>query len=184
MAIAHLLTYDDLRATPEDGRRYELLGGEILVTASPTTKHQRAVKRLEDRLFDAEEAGQGTMWAAPIDVYLDEHNVVVPDLIFVRADRQQIVSDEKIEGAPDLVVEVLSPSTARTDIGRGTKGKLRLYERFGVPYYWLVDPTRETIAVYTLHEGSYPEPPVVYASGALVCPLFPDFPIDINRLFA
>lgn len=184
MAVAQKLTFQDVLALPDDGRRYELLDGELIVAASPTTRHQRVCKRLEHALYAAEMAGYGEVFFAPLDVVLDQFNTVQPDLVFVRAGNAVIVGDERIEGIPDLLVEILSENTAGIDRGRGRKGKLGTYERFGVPYYWIVDAGRETVAEYTLLDGRYPEPPPLRRAGdKVICPLFPSIRIDVAALF-
>jgi Uma2 family endonuclease len=185
MAIAHHLTYADLLDMPEERR--ELLGGELHGAASPSKRHQRVVRELGAYLVAAMRAGFGEVWYAPFDVYLDAHNVVQPDLLFVRAGREAIVQENKVVGVPDLAVEILSPSTAAIDLGWGPKGKLGTYERFGVPYYWIVDPDEFWIDVYAANaaeEGRYPHQPVRYGPGeVLTTPLFPELPLHLAELF-
>ena len=184
MAVAQKLTYLDLLALPDDGRRYELIDGELIVVASPVTRHQQASKRLEFALYAAEMAGYGEVFDAPYDVQLDPFNVVQPDLIFVAANRAVIVTDERIVGVPDLLVEILSRSTAGIDLGRGPKGKLGTYERFGVPYYWIVEAAKGTLTEHTLRDGRYPPEPLVRRAGKhIACPLFPTITIDTADLF-
>jgi Uma2 family endonuclease len=183
-ATAQKLTDQDVLALPDDGRRYELLDGELTVAASPTTRHQRISKRLEFALYAAELAGYGEVFYAPFDVRLDQYNLVQPDLIFVRAGRAVIVTEERIEGVPDLLVEILSRKTAGIDQGRGHRGKLGIYERFGVPYYWVVNGSLGSVGEYTLCDGRYPTQPVVRKAGEqIVCPLFPTIRIDVADLF-
>ena len=108
------LTYEDYLSLPDDGRRYEILDGELAVTASPTTLHQRVSRNLEFLLHrEVQARGLGEVFDAPVDVILDESTVVVPDLAFVSKDRSSIVGERAIEGAPDLTVEILSASTER-----------------------------------------------------------------------
>ena len=184
MAVAQKLTYADVLAMPDDSRRYELLDGELIVAASPATRHQRVSKRLEHALYAAELAGYGEVFYAPFDVVLDPYNTVQPDLLFVRAGREAIVREERIEGVPDLMVEILSRRTAGIDLGRGRKGKLGTYERFGVPYYWVIDARGASVAEYALLDGRYPEEPLVRAAGEhIVCPLFPTITITVSELF-
>ena len=137
MPTRALLTYSDYAALPDDGRRYELHRGELSVTPSPGVRHQRAIIPLGSRLYEHVRArGLGEVLVAPTDCILSNVTVVQPDILYVATDRQAITSERGIEGAPTLVVEVLSPSTARLDRGR----KMRLYAEHGVPYYWIVDP--------------------------------------------
>ena len=137
-------TYADLRAMPEDGRRYEVLEGDLCVSLSPQTRHLRIVLHLSLLLGRAEEAGAGIALPAPTDVYLDDANVVPSDLLFVRQERAAIVVEDGVRGASNLVAEVLSSTTLARDLG----AKLRIYARFGVGVYGVVDPQAETVTVF------------------------------------
>jgi Uma2 family endonuclease len=182
MAVLQRMTYDMLLDLPEERR--ELLDGELLMAASPARKHQLVVKRLEHVLYQAELAGYGEVWPAPFDVYLDQHNVTQPDLLFVTQPRLAIIQEDKVLGVPDLIVEILSPTTAHIDRGRSRKGKLGVYQRFGLPSYWIIDPKEEVISVFTLLDGCFPEAPLLYRPGdVLTHPLFPDIPISVGELF-
>lgn len=182
MAVTRMLTYADLLEMPEERR--ELLGGELHRAASPSMRHQRVVRKLGMYLVSATLAGYGEVWYAPFDVYFDQHNVPQPDLFFVRTGREHIVHDDKVMGPPDLIVEILSPGTARVDLNRGPKGKLGIYEEFGVPYYWVVNPDELWIDVYAADQGRYPREPVRYVEDdVLVCPLFPALPLRVGDLF-
>jgi Uma2 family endonuclease len=122
-----------------DEPRCELLYGRLVVTPAPTARHQHVVARVLHLLLDCADRNGDQALASPIDVVLAEHSVVQPDVIYVSAARSAIVR-ERIEGVPDLVVEVLSPGTARRDLGE----KLRLYAEAGVAEYWIVDPAHQT----------------------------------------
>jgi Uma2 family endonuclease len=156
MATRVVLTYADFAALPADGKRYELHEGEISVTAAPRTRHQLVVGNLHLLLAPhARRLGLGEVFLSPIDVILSNITVLEPDLVYVEAGRLGQVSERGIEGPPTLVVEVLSPGTAAADRGI----KLRLFARFGVPHYWIVDPDARTIQSLRL-EGA------IYAAGA------------------
>lgn len=130
------LTYDDLAAFPDDGRRHELLDGEHLVTPSPRTRHQRVLVHLVTALErHCGEHGLGRVYPGPVDLVFSPNDVLVPDLVFVSSARLATVTETRITAAPEIVVEILSPSTARRDRG----AKRRLYEKFGVREYWLID---------------------------------------------
>jgi Uma2 family endonuclease len=147
-----ILTYRDYEALPDDGRRYELHEGALSVTPAPGTRHQRVSSALNSILKAHVTAhGLGEVLYAPIDVILADSTIVQPDLVYVDRTRAHLVSARAIEGPPTLAVEILSPST--TTIDRRTK--LRLYRRFAVPYYWIVDPDSRTIEAYALSEGDY-----------------------------
>ena len=136
--------YEDLLAMPEDGRRRELLEGDLLVSPSPNRRHQRIVSNL-DRMFGRlESQGMGEAYVAPFDVVLDRHTVFEPDVMFIRRERLHIVTERNVSGAPDLVVEVLSESTRDMDLGP----KVRAYGRHGVGEYWVVDPDANTVQVF------------------------------------
>lgn len=150
--LARPLTYDDLPQTVDDGSRYEIIGGELLVSPSPTTNHQRLVRTLVRFIEDVvDEHRLGEVLPGPVDVRLGVHTVVVPDLLFVRAERQDIVTSALIEGAPDLVVEIASPSTR----GRDNVQKAAAYAEASVPEYWLPDPERRAFRMLVLRDGIY-----------------------------
>lgn len=139
------LTYEDLLLFPDDGLRHELIDGVHYVTASPVTRHQRILRRLAvDIELWLRDHPTGEMFFAPIDVILTNFDVVVPDLIYISAERAEGLKEKGMFAAPDLAVEILSPSTRRRD----ELLKRRLYERTGVFEFWLIDPGRDTIKVY------------------------------------
>jgi Uma2 family endonuclease len=143
-------TYEEFARLPNDGNRYEVIGGELFVTPAPTPLHQKVLTRLITALDSFSEAhGLGEVFA-PIDVLFGEGDYLEPDLVFVTRDRMGIVSDRAAEAAPDLVVEVLSPTTAMRD--RGIKRER--YARFGVAEYWIVDTKRRSIERYRLQDDA------------------------------
>jgi len=142
------LTYDDLAAFEEnDGNRYEIFGGVLTVSASPAERHSRVSTQLLVALANyIHQHKLGAVYHAPVDVRLTDFDIVVPDLIFLREERRHIYSGRKVvEGAPDLIVEVLSPSTRSRDL----TVKMDLYARTGVREYWIVDPETSSISVYS-----------------------------------
>ncbi|HUH11744.1 MAG TPA: Uma2 family endonuclease [Longimicrobiales bacterium] len=145
-------SYSEFARLPsDDGNRYEVIEGELYVTPSPRSLHQAAVTALTGTLGAfVEEHGLGWVLAGPIDVLFAEGDYLAPDLVFVRRERRGIISDRGLEGAPDLVVEVLSESTA----GRDRVLKRRRYAHFGVPEYWVADPDAKLIEVYRLGRGA------------------------------
>lgn len=146
-------TWRDAQRMPDDGNRYEAIGGELFMTPSPSVRHQILVVRLYDALRPLLPTAQGGMLlVAPLGVESeDSREGVQPDLLFVSGKRRDLLVGASVRGAPDLVVEVLSPSTASRDRGI----KRRLYERLGVPQYWIVDPVAEAIDVWRF--GDDPE---------------------------
>jgi len=172
-------TYQDLLNTPEDGKRYEVLEGDLIVSPSPSWRHQRIVTRVFEMLLKAERAGHGKVVTAPMDVVMDEHDVTEPDLLFIVTQRTGITTETHVAGAPDLVVEVLSESTRKRDVIT----KRRIYERYGVLFYWMVDPEEETVRVCQLRDGKYSEPVILRAGQDLSCPLFPGVAVDVASFF-
>ena len=142
-------TYQDYCATPDD-ERYELLDGNLMMVPAPNMKHQKVLLTLARKLGDfTEEHRLGTVYVAPCDVVLSDTDVVQPDVLFISRAREHTVTDDNVRGAPDLVIEILSPSTADRDLGY----KYDLYGRHGVLEYWIVDPMAETIAVHRQGDG-------------------------------
>lgn len=130
------LTYDDYLLIPDDGNRHEIIDGRHYMNAAPNPVHQLISRHIQFQLMEQLEfTGLADVFNAPADVYFDHFNVVQPDLVVVLKSRP-IISKTKIEGVPDLVVEILSPSTRALDL----KLKRTLFEKFGVPEYWIVDP--------------------------------------------
>lgn len=142
-------TYDEFARLPADGNRQEVIGGDLYVTPSPRPIHSRVATRIATLLdrFTVEH-DLGTVFGNPVDVLFAEGDHLTPDLVFVRREREGIISDRGVEAAPDLVVEVLSRSTAERD--RGIKRKR--YAWFGVPEYWVVDVDARLVEVYRLLE--------------------------------
>ncbi len=145
-------TYAEFARLPESGStRHEVIDDELYLTPSPGLGHQRVVKRLVVALHDFVEAHDlGEVFVSPFDVLLGEGDYVEPDVFFVQERHADAVTDRGVEGPPDLVVEVLSPSTEARDRGI----KLELYRRYGVPEYWIVDPHEGTVEVWRLGENA------------------------------
>jgi len=172
------LDYSDLEATPEDGKRYELVEGALLVTPSPSPMHQRILKRLGLLLIGFfEKRSIGEVFMAPTDLILNKHDVLVPDLLVVAEPGQ--VSKRGIEGPPLLVVEILSPSTRKQD--RGVKA--RRYAALGVRHYWIVDPTRKRLACFRATSGVFRLIAQGRGSSLLEHPDFAGLEIDLAALW-
>ena len=143
-------TWEDVLRMPDDGNRYEFIGGRLYMTPAPVTRHQRISKRMWAALVRVlENPGRGEVFHAP---YLVEFpgtgDCVQPDLLFVSDERREIIGEKQVTGAPDLIVEILSPSTAHRDRGI----KLDLYARRGVRQYWIVDPVEDAVDVWRFGE--------------------------------
>ncbi len=174
-----VLTYDDYRRLPDDGRRYELLEGEIFVTPAPTTSHQRISRNLEFTLHShVNHNDLGEILDAPIDVILGRTVVVQPDLVFVSKHRADIITERGVEGPPDLVIEILSPSTQDQDRGP----KQQLYARYGIRHYWLLDPKAKTLTELLLESGVY-KLIATHSERELQLAPFPQLTIDLGEVF-
>ena len=175
-------TYDDYLNTPDD-IRYELLDGELVMAPSPNTMHQALTIELSTALHTfVKEHALGRVFVAPFDVVLwegDEANVVQPDLLFVSAARLDIITEANVQGAPDLVAEILSPSTESVDRGN----KRDLYARHGVGEYWLVDPEARTVTVLMLGETGYETAGTYEPGQALTSPTLDGLTIDVGEVF-
>jgi Uma2 family endonuclease len=172
---------DDIWDTPEDGNRYEVIDGALYMTPPPNWGHQNASATLLGIIWPhVQHHGLGKIVTAPVGVVLDEENGVQPDLVFISRDRLHIISERGVEGAPDLVVEVLSPRTQSRD--RGVKKKR--YAAAGVPYYWIVVPRTRSIEEHRLAPSGY-ELVGTHGPGDIFRPeIFPGLEIPVDRLWS
>jgi len=146
------LTYEDYLLFPDDGKRHEIIDGNHTVTPAPKTKHQKISSNLTVAMGAfVKQRDLGFVLAAPSDVILSDENVVQPDLLFVSTERASIITEDNIHGAPDLVVEIISETTRKKD----EVTKRKLYERFGVQEYWVVDPELETVKIFRRTQQGY-----------------------------
>lgn len=146
------LTWRDLWRTPNDGKRYEIIDGVLYVSPAPVPLHQRVLRELF-RVLDGHVRRHrlGEVFFAPIGIVLETPSAVQPDLVFIAEHQGDIVREKAVFGAPDLLVEVLSPSSARRDRSL----KRRTYERCGVGNYWVLDPRRRRLEAWRLEDGAY-----------------------------
>lgn len=178
---ARRFTHDDVERMPQEreGDRHELIDGEIYVTPSPIPPHQSLLTEVGVLINDVARPGNlGRVYYAPIDVKPTPDAWVVPDLCFVARERLSIVGPSAIDGAPDLIVEILSPSTRGRDLAQ----KRALYERIGVREYWLLDPRDRTVTALVLRGGRYEALPLV--GGRIRSEVLPGLEIDVGALFA
>jgi Uma2 family endonuclease len=141
-----LLTYDDyVRLTPPDSGNYELHNGQIVYMASPIPPHQKLSLRLSNRIFNhIEQHKLGELFTAPMDVVFTIHDTIQPDIIFLTTEKEHFIGAKKIEGAPDLIVEILSPSNTPKEM----RYKKSIYELSGVREYWVVNLDKKTLTQY------------------------------------
>lgn len=174
------LRYEDYAAIENDGRRWELIDGELEVNPAPSSRHQTVSRRLQHELMLAlEDTGLAEVFNAPVDVLLGEHDVLQPDLVIVPREKRDIIVPRGIEGVPQVVVEILSPGTAVLD----RRVKRATYEKYGIPEYWLVDPHECWIDQLHLDGNSYRIKARFENTGNLTTPSFPEVKIDLARVF-
>ena len=178
------LTYDDFMLFPDDGKRHELIDGEHCVTPAPNARHQLILGNLYFLIRAwLEDHPVGQAFLSPLDVVFTSFDVVEPDLLFISRGRAaQIVGIKNVTGAPDIVVEIGSPSTRKRD----ETIKRRLYERSGVAEYWIVDPDLEVVRVYRNRDGRFERPVELRtdAGDLLTSPHLDGLEISLRRIFA
>jgi len=175
------VTFAELQAWPDDGRRYELYDGEVVVSPTPFPRHQRVASHIGDVLRDYEHRSGGLVFSVPIDIVFSEHNVVQPDVVYFREARRHVIDMmAATRAAPDLAVEVLSRSTQARDRGR----KMQMLARFGVPEYWIVDPIKNTLEIYVLRGPEYERVGAFDEHQEVRSPTLPDLSFPAARAFA
>jgi Uma2 family endonuclease len=163
----------------EEFDRTEIIAGiKYELKPSPTVNHQKLVTQLSKLLYDTCQPN-GVILVAPLDVYFDEDNRSQPDVIFITNENSGIIKKARIEGAPDLVAEILSPSTGINDKIR----KKEQYETFGIKEYWIVDPVHFTVDQFVLHEGKYKLNAVYGGKDVITSDLFSCVSVDMKELF-
>jgi Uma2 family endonuclease len=178
MAVQAKITADDFLQLPETNLPTELIDGEIIVAPAPKASHQNTVFSSAKTIEKI--APHGKVYISPIDVYLDERNVVQPDVMWNGTDSQCILIDDSYwRGAPDLVVEVLSPSTALRD----KQTKFRLYEKYGVREYWMVEPAAQYVEVWYLVEGKFALHGVFGVGETFTSTVFGNKSVDVSLIF-
>ena len=174
------MTYDQYCLLPEDRNQYELFDGALVMTPSPSARHQQIVRRLLGRVSAYVEANSlGEVFVSPLDTIFDQYTVLQPDILYITRERLPEVLKERIEGAPNLVIEVLSPTT----IERDRRRKLAVYSQFGVGEYWIVDPEAQTIEVYARERDQLRLTRTFSTSQNLESPLLPGFRLPVASIF-
>ena len=172
-------THADLLAMPDDGKHREIIDGELYVTPSPVNYHQKILLNLTlalGRFLESHPIGE--LRFAPLDVILSEHDVLEPDLLLVLNEHKGLLQDW-VRGAPDLVVEILSPSTESRDRGL----KLKAYAKYGVGEYWIVDPGTFAVEIYRLAPEGFQLAAKCSNPGCVESPLLPGFSLSVGALF-
>ncbi len=175
------LTVDDYLALPDAGPRYQLVDGDFHMAPAPSFFHQIISGNIEDILKTwLKQHPIGTVVHAPLDAFLTETNVYQPDILFISRERSHLIKENGVHGAPDLIVEILSPSTAFLDLGP----KKRVYARCGVPELWLVDPVERRVTVYDLRRSDS-EPAATWTEAdRFRCRFFPGLELNVAAFFA
>lgn len=187
MAIAHTPSPSKTRWTaakylsqPDDGKLYEVLNGELIMAAAPTVRHQEIsfkVAKILDAFVLSKKLGK--VLISPVDVVLGD-DLTEPDVVFVSVERKAIIGRERLTGAPDLVVEVLSLSTSERDL----RYKWDLYARSGVREYWVVNPEAETVEVLTLVKKVYKRHVLAEGEGSITSKVLEGFDVPVKNVFA
>jgi Uma2 family endonuclease len=171
--------YRDYALLPEE-KRYEIIDGEMYMAPAPGFAHQEILGTLFVLLRShVRDRGLGVVVVAPFDVILSEEDIVQPDIVYVAEKRRHIISQRGCEGAPDLVVEVLSPSSAQRD----SELKAKLYAKYGVSEYWLVDPMAGTVAVLTLADEGYMQQATHRAGEVVGSRVISGLSVDVSHVF-
>jgi len=173
-------TYDDYRQLPDDGKRYEIIDGELYMATSPTPNHQTIVNNFSFALTAYLRAHPiGKIFPAPLEVYFTKTNLAQPDIMFISNERLDIIKPTQIKGAPDLVIEVLSPGTEKRD----RTDKLKMYARFGVREYWMAKEKTAIVEIFRLQEGKLVLGARLEKTDVLTSPLFPGLEIPLTEIF-
>ncbi len=172
-------TYQDYCQLPNEVRA-EVLDGELLMSPSPFRKHQEISWKIEFAIGKwVEENRRGKIYNAPFDVVLSQYDIVQPDLLYISYERKSILTEANVQGAPDLVIEILSSGDKKRD----TVKKKAIYEKYGVKEYWIVDPDSETISVFILEGNNFQEKGIYKRNQILESPLLPGFSLVLEDVF-
>ncbi|MDZ7292559.1 MAG: Uma2 family endonuclease [candidate division KSB1 bacterium] len=173
-------TYEDYRQLPDDGKRYEIIDGELYMSTAPTPNHQKSVRNFLFALtLYLKKHPIGEVIPAPLEVLFSQTNLAQPDIIYISNERLNIIKPEQVKGTPDLVIEVLSPATEKRD----RTVKLKMYAKFGVQEYWMAKEKTSTLEVLRLQEGELVPVARLGKSDMLTSPLFPGLEIPLSEIF-
>ena len=174
-------TYREYAALPDDGKRYEVICGVLYMAPSPNPWHQEASMAISHHLYVAIQlAGLGKVYTAPCDVILNPKTTVQTDVLVVLKEHLDRVSKEGVFGAPDLVVEIASPSMARLDLSK----KYDAYAAAGVPEYWVVTPDAHTVELFVLKDGTYNSQGVYSGPAVLPTQIVPNWNVRVEQFFS
>jgi excisionase family DNA binding protein len=177
-----MYTYEDyLRIPEEPGYRFEILEGSLVKESSPAIHHQRVCRELASQLmaFFNDFDPSGELFFAPLDLTLANNNVLQPDMLFISGARKGVMRDERVDGACDLVIEIISPTTRRRD----RIEKMHIYRKAGIPHYWLVDPGEDILECLVLRDEHYMLVAAAGTGDTFVHPEFPGLHLDLHKVF-
>jgi Uma2 family endonuclease len=175
-----VFTYEDYLQLPDNGKRYEIIDGELYMSPAPTTGHQRVVGNFFGTIWHfLQQNPLGEVFAAPADVIFSEINVFQPDVVFLSKQKLDILTRENIQGAPDLVIEVLSPGTENRD----RTIKLKAYSKFGVQEYWMANEKKEAAEVWRRKGQKLGFHALLDSTQTLTTPLLPGLEIALEKIF-
>jgi Uma2 family endonuclease len=173
-------TFQDYLDLPNDGKRYEIIEGELIMSPAPFTIHQQVSLNIVVELASfIRKTKAGKIFYAPTDIILNDLNVVQPDILFISRENLQIIKDKNIKGVPDLIIEIVSPATGYYDLS----GKKDLYEKFGVPEYWIVDPMKQRVEIYLNFEHKFELHQRLDKKGILNSDILKGFEIELDTIF-
>lgn len=173
-------TVDDFLQLEESNTPCELINGELFMPPSPTPLHQSVSGNLYD-ILKAEAKRTGSfVFFSPIDLFIDRKNVFQPDLVFIKADKRNIITNRGIEGVPDLIVEIISPSNIFADRNR----KKKVYREMGVPEYWIIDPANHTLEIYTHNQHDSDTPHLfLVRKGSVTSTVLTELTFNLQEIF-
>ncbi|MCI0694968.1 Uma2 family endonuclease [candidate division KSB1 bacterium] len=175
-----VFTYEDYLNLPDNGKRYEIINGELYMVPAPSTDHQSTVGNFFGTIWHfLRQNPIGKVYSAPTDVIFSEINVLQPDVVFLSKQKMDILTSENIQGAPDLVIEVLSPGTEKRD----RTVKLKTYSKFGVLEYWMASEEKKTVEVWRRKGKKLVFHVLLDRTQTLITPLLPGLEIHLQEIF-
>ena len=174
-------TYQDYLDLPEDGKRYEIINGELVMVPAPRIIHQDIGFKIGNLLFNFNQQERyGKVLMSPVDVILSETNVIQPDILFISKERSHIITETHIKGAPDFIIEIISPSSGYYDLIE----KKELYAQYGVREYWIVDPKRQCVEIYLNKDHEFQLRQRVEREGTAQSYILQGFKIILEQIFS
>ena len=175
-----VFTYQDYLDLPEDSHQHQVINGELVMTPAPYTIHQKTSRRIIEEFIDFLKTNSvGEVLYAPVDVVINETNVFQPDILFVSDENSKIITQKNVTGPPDLVIEILSPSTGYYDLTE----KKEIYAEFGVKEYWIVDPKKKWVEIYINETRKFKSEQRLEKSGILKSLTLSRFEIRMEKIF-